>query len=103
MKCQGLRKLIPDYLAGELPQEVLREFEAHLMQCDDCRAELEQMELTWVALGDLPEDEYTRVVLNVSGVQGILKSSGEEVEIKLPSFGANPISTMAGWPLRKVR
>jgi hypothetical protein len=57
MKCQGLRKLIPDYLAGELPQEVLREFEAHLMQCDDCRAELEQMELTWVALGDLPEEE----------------------------------------------
>jgi hypothetical protein len=57
MKCQGLRDLIPDYLAGELPREAQREFEAHLMQCDGCQAELEQMEFTWVALGKLPEEE----------------------------------------------
>jgi hypothetical protein len=57
MNCQGLRDLIPDYLAGELPSDALKEFEAHLMQCDDCQAELEHFESTWVALGELPEEE----------------------------------------------
>jgi len=57
MKCQGLRDLIPDYLTGELAHEALREFEAHLTQCDGCAAELKQTELTWVALGRIPEVE----------------------------------------------
>jgi anti-sigma factor RsiW len=57
MKCQGLRDSIPDYLAGELPRDALKEFEAHLMECDDCRAELTHAESTWVALGQLPDEE----------------------------------------------
>jgi hypothetical protein len=57
MNCQGLRELIPDYLTGQLSTEALRQFEAHLMACEDCRAELEQMESTWVTLGKLPEEE----------------------------------------------
>jgi hypothetical protein len=35
--------------------------------------------------GDIPEGEYSKVVLEVSQVSGILLDSGEEIEIRLPS------------------
>jgi len=35
--------------------------------------------------GDVPEGEYTNVSIQVSNVRGILKETGQEVEIKLPS------------------
>lgn len=57
MNCQELRDLIPDYLSGQLVTEALRLFESHLMDCENCRSELEQMESAWVALGDIPDEE----------------------------------------------
>jgi len=35
--------------------------------------------------GELPEDEYTKVVINVQSVRGVLKATGETIDIKLPS------------------
>jgi hypothetical protein len=35
--------------------------------------------------GDIPEGDYAKVVIYVSGVQGTLKESGQTIEIKLPS------------------
>jgi hypothetical protein len=35
--------------------------------------------------GNVPEGEYTKVVIYVTGVEGILKSTGETVTVKLPS------------------
>ncbi|MBN1370147.1 MAG: DUF4382 domain-containing protein [Dehalococcoidaceae bacterium] len=35
--------------------------------------------------GDLPEDEYTKIVIDVESVRGVLKATGESVDIKLPS------------------
>ncbi len=35
--------------------------------------------------GNVPEGRYTKVFIQVAGVHGILKETGEEVEIKLPS------------------
>jgi hypothetical protein len=35
--------------------------------------------------GDIPLGEYTRVVIYVSQVQGVLKETGETIDIKLPS------------------
>ncbi len=35
--------------------------------------------------GDLPEGEYNKVVISVAAVRGTLKSSGEILDIKLPS------------------
>jgi hypothetical protein len=36
--------------------------------------------------GDIPEGDYVKVVIYVSGVQGTLKESGQTIEIKLPSY-----------------
>jgi hypothetical protein len=35
--------------------------------------------------GDIPEGQYSKVVVYVTGVNGTLKSTGESVDIKLPS------------------
>lgn len=35
--------------------------------------------------GNIPEGEYTRVVIHVSQVRGTLKATGQTIEIKLPS------------------
>jgi hypothetical protein len=35
--------------------------------------------------GDIPLGEYTRIVIYVSQVQGVLKATGETIDIKLPS------------------
>ncbi len=55
MNCKDLQGHVADYLAGQIAPESLREFEAHVMECENCRLDLEQMELTWMALGKLPE------------------------------------------------
>lgn len=55
MKCEQLNELIAEYLAGQLPDAALEDFEAHLAGCDGCRAEVSQMEATWSAMGDLPD------------------------------------------------
>jgi hypothetical protein len=54
MNCKELQNLVPEYLAGALNQESLRPFEAHLMECDNCRQELREMESMWMELGRLP-------------------------------------------------
>jgi hypothetical protein len=35
--------------------------------------------------GDVPEGEYTKVFIQVSDITGILKETGQMVEVKLPS------------------
>jgi hypothetical protein len=57
MNCQHLRESIADYLTKQLSDGTLRRFEAHVMDCEHCRAELEQMESTWVKLGKLDDVE----------------------------------------------
>jgi anti-sigma-K factor RskA len=57
MKCTDFRELIPEYVAGELIPEMRRQFDAHRMECRDCRAELEQTEALWMSLGEMPEEE----------------------------------------------
>jgi len=57
MKCRELRDLIPDYVAGQLSPEALERFEAHRVECDDCRAEVEEAESVWMSLGELPESD----------------------------------------------
>jgi anti-sigma factor RsiW len=56
MNCKELQDQVADYLAGRISPESLQLFEAHLMDCENCRVELEQMESTWMALGKLPAE-----------------------------------------------
>lgn len=53
LSCQELVELVTDYLDGALPDDERRRFEAHLDDCGNCRAYLEQMRRTIQIAGTL--------------------------------------------------
>ncbi len=59
------------------------EFEPELREVDLTLVQGDKTQEIW--RGNVPEGEYNRVFIQVSDVHGILKETGEEVEIKLPS------------------
>lgn len=61
----------------------LVEFEPELSEVDLTLVQGDKTQEIW--RGDIPEGEYNRISIEVSEVIGILKETGEEVEIKLPS------------------
>lgn len=61
----------------------LIEFEPELGEVDLTLVQGDKTQEIWK--GNIPEGEYTNVSIQVSDVRGILKETGEEVEIKLPS------------------
>lgn len=51
MPCQELVEVITDYLDGALAETDRRRFEAHLAECEVCRAYLEQFRQTIALAG----------------------------------------------------
>lgn len=56
MTCRELVELVTDYLEGRLPEATKQALEEHIAACDGCTAYIEQMRLTLVALGRIPEE-----------------------------------------------
>ncbi len=56
LSCRELVELVTDYLEGDLPLLERTRFEEHLAGCRGCSAHLEQMRLTLMTLGTIPED-----------------------------------------------
>jgi anti-sigma factor RsiW len=56
LACNELVEMITDYLEGTLPPRQRARFDAHLDQCEGCRAYLEQMRLTIQTVGRIRED-----------------------------------------------
>jgi anti-sigma factor RsiW len=46
VKCRECDEFLGDYVAGELPADVLATFELHLSRCRNCRNYLEQYRAT---------------------------------------------------------
>jgi anti-sigma factor RsiW len=46
VKCRECDEFLVDYVAGDLPAEVLATFELHLARCRNCRTYLEQYRAT---------------------------------------------------------
>jgi len=61
----------------------LIEFEPELSEVDLTLVQGDKTQEIW--RGDIPEGEYTNITIEVSDVLGILKETGNTVEIKLPS------------------
>ena len=57
MKCRECDEFLGDYVAGELPAEVLATFEQHLARCRNCRVYLEQYRAT-IKAGKTACDAY---------------------------------------------
>jgi hypothetical protein len=76
------------HLTGD--DEKVIEFEPGVQVVDLTQLQGNRAQEIW--RGDIPDGEYSKVFLKVSGVSGILLESGDEIEIKLPS-GKLQIST----------
>ena len=59
MPCRELVELVTDYLEERLSPFDRARFEAHLDQCEACRAYLEQFRATILALGRLREESLS--------------------------------------------
>ena len=59
MPCQELVELVTDYLDDRLSPADRARFEAHLEQCEACRAYLDQFRATIRALGRLPQESLS--------------------------------------------
>jgi hypothetical protein len=66
--------------SGDMNQVI--EFEPEIGVVDLTLVQGDKTQEIW--RGDIPEGEFTSVSIEVSDVRGILKETGEEVEIKLP-------------------
>ena len=56
MKCPSIKGMFPDYLIGDLNEKDTLLVQAHLVDCPDCRGELESLSETWTQLGVLAEE-----------------------------------------------
>ena len=59
MDCQELVELVTEYLEDRLSPRDRARFEAHLADCEACRAYVEQFRRTIRALGRLPEESLS--------------------------------------------
>jgi len=57
--CQQAVELVTDYLEGSLSRRDRRRFEAHLRNCPNCSAYLEQIRATIALTGALEVDELS--------------------------------------------
>jgi anti-sigma factor RsiW len=57
--CQQAVELVTDYLEGALPRRDRRRFEAHLRQCPNCTAYLQQIQLTIRLSGTVEPDDLS--------------------------------------------
>ena len=55
MTCEGFQERFFDYLSEEMDSAEKKVLEDHLAGCETCRFQLEQMEIVWRGLSDLPE------------------------------------------------
>ena len=57
MKCEKITELLPDFLAGYLDSKTKEQITSHIEKCAKCKREIEQFEMTWAKLEQLPEEE----------------------------------------------
>lgn len=57
--CQQAVELVTDYLEGSLSRRDRRRFEAHLRECPNCTAYLEQIKMTIELTGEIEPDDLS--------------------------------------------
>lgn len=60
MDCREVKKNFADYLAGNLDTGLVLKVKDHLISCQNCREEVENMDEIWTKLGVLPEVEPSK-------------------------------------------
>lgn len=107
MKCQIIKKLIPDFLEGELEALKAKEVREHLLLCADCQREVRLYEKSWDTLLNWREVEpvpgyisrfWTKLSLEAPWHERILTAVKEALARKrlAPVFVAVSIMIIVG-------
>lgn len=101
MRCEELKEKAADYLAGELDEESLTQFRAHLADCPQCREEMEGLSMIWTKLGVLPKEQPSPALR--SRFYDLLESykRGIQKEPESRGFGRTVSQWLAGLIPRK--
>ncbi|MFH1551077.1 MAG: zf-HC2 domain-containing protein, partial [Planctomycetota bacterium] len=86
MKCEKDKETVSRYLSDLMDEAERAGFEAHIAQCEECRAEVARFRRMLVALGDLPRE---RAPLSVA------RAIDREAVSRLK--GKRPVSLRARW------
>ncbi|MEN6561552.1 MAG: HEAT repeat domain-containing protein [Acidobacteriota bacterium] len=62
MTCEKTQEKFADYLTGDLDEAGRAEVQAHILGCQACRQDLENLTVVWAKLGVLPEEQPGSVV-----------------------------------------
>ncbi len=54
MRCERARELFSDYCEGSVQAAILVPLEDHLLGCDQCRSEVDELKVVWRILDDAP-------------------------------------------------
>ena len=57
MNCEKINELIPDYISGNLDSKTRMHIENHLEECANCKQAINEVELVWSKLAEIPQEE----------------------------------------------
>jgi len=57
MKCERIKELIPGYITGNLDSKTKMQIDSHISECAGCKQELENVNLVWSKLAQIPMEE----------------------------------------------
>ena len=67
--CKKFRLMADEYIEGELTAAEMREFEAHIAECEDCRKEFEELRALKEAIRsaeeEMPEELHSRIMASI--------------------------------------
>ena len=67
--CKKFRLMADEYIEGELTAAEMREFEAHIAECEDCRKEFEELRALKEAIRsaeeEMPEGLHSRIMASI--------------------------------------
>ena len=67
--CKKFRLMVDEYIEGELTAAEMREFEAHIAECEECRKELEELRALKAAIRsaeeEMPEGLHSRIMASI--------------------------------------
>lgn len=67
--CKKFRLMADEYIEGELTAAEMREFEAHIAKCEECRKELEELRALKAAIRsaeeEMPEGLHSRIMASI--------------------------------------
>ena len=100
MKCEDIKKQLSDYVTGRLDTDAGTRVKSHLSGCSACRAEMQQLQTAWEALGRLPEEEPSPAIRDRFYAMLEKEKAGARAKDRVPWRQRLEVALGLLWPQR---